>query len=96
MDGLLGRMSLLMRSSAKNRLIYELVIEARRFGENHKDGGYKLDISEISLGARAGLSRETVSREMHKLKYSGLIEIRAKSIIVKDLSLLEDKLGNEA
>jgi len=96
MDGLLGRMSLLMSSSAKSRLMYELILEARRFGISQTDGGFMLNINEIDLGARAGLSRETVNREMHKLKQDGLIEVRAKSIVIKDVGLLEQKLGMES
>lgn len=95
MDGLLGRMALLMRSSAKSRLMYELILEAKRFGESRKDGSYVLNINEIDLGARTGLSRETVSREIYRLKQDRLVEVSTKSILVKDISLLERKLGKE-
>lgn len=93
-DGLLGRITYLMSGSAKSRLIYELIIEAKRFGKNNK-GVTSLDISEKDLGARAGLSRETVSREMSKLKSEKLIEVRSKDILIKNLPALEKKLGQE-
>lgn len=67
-DGLLGRLTHLMASSARTRLVYELVVEGERFGTEREDGAITLDINEKDLGARAGLSRETVSREAHKLK----------------------------
>lgn len=92
-DGLLQRMSLLMGGSAKSRLLYELILEARRFGESSDDGTSLLAVSEKTLGARAGLSRETVSREVQKLKRDDLIEVRANGILVKDMQALEVKLG---
>jgi CRP/FNR family cyclic AMP-dependent transcriptional regulator len=94
LDGLLGRMTYLMASSARSRLIYELLIEARRFGTQEGEGCV-LDITEKGLGARAGLSRETVSREIHKLKEEDLIEIRNKDILLKNIVALEQKLGQE-
>lgn len=91
-DGLLGRMSFLMSGSAKSRLIYELIIESRRFGQLAKDGSYTIDINEKDLGARAGLSRETISREMHKLKDENLVEVLPKNIVIKNIKDLEKKI----
>jgi len=92
MDGLLGRMTHLMASSAKDRLIYELVIESRRFG-NKKSSRQVLNINEIDLAARAGLSRETVSREMQSLKQAGLVSVTDSRIVVNDLKTLEKQIG---
>ena len=94
-EGLLGRMSYLMAGSAKGRLLYELVIEARRFGTLLEDGSCVLTISEKDMGARAGLSRETVSRTIHTLKASGLVKIRSKDILITSLRELEQSLGQE-
>lgn len=94
-DGLLGRMAHLMSSSAKSRLLYELLLECRRFGEVQKDGGYLISINEKDLGSRAGLSRETVSREAGKLKREGLLEIRHNNIFIKDIAALEKRLSKE-
>ncbi len=95
MDGLSGRIVHLMSGSAESRLLYELIIECRRFGEKNKDGGYFLSTSEIDLAARSGLSRETVSREIRKVKDDGLVSVSSKGILVKDLSALEEKIGME-
>jgi CRP-like cAMP-binding protein len=91
-DGLLGRMAALMSGSAKKRLIYELVIEASRLGVKQTDGSCLVTLREKDLGARAGLSRETVSREMHKLKIGKLISIKGKGIIITNLKLLKREL----
>ena len=95
MDHLLGRIVHLMSSSAKRRLLYELVIECRRSGDENKDGSYKLDINEVDLAARSGLSRETVSREMHKLKAEDLVSISSQGVRVNNLEALEKKIGME-
>lgn len=95
MDGLFGRLVHLMSGSAKSRLLYELIIECRRFGQEQPDGSYKLDISEVDMAARSGLSRETVSREIHKLKDNGLVSVTSKGIVVTDIKQLEKKLGME-
>jgi CRP/FNR family cyclic AMP-dependent transcriptional regulator len=87
-DGMLRRMAHLMVSSAKARLQHELVIESKRFGDA-KAENIKLNISESDLAARAGLSRETVSREIQKLKAEGLIELRKKQVLIPSLDKLE-------
>ena len=94
-DGLLGRMAHLMAGSAKSRLLYELLIECRRFGDKQTDGGCLLAIKEIELAARAGLSRETVSREMRKLIADDVITVSRNGILVCNLDALEKKLGAE-
>lgn len=95
MEGLLGRMVHLMSGSARSRLLYELIIECRRTGQKNKDGSYKLDLNEVDLAARSGLSRETVSREMHKLKADGLAAVSGKGVSVSGLEALEKKIGRE-
>lgn len=85
-DGLIGRMAHLMASSAKGRLMYELLIQCRRFGESHPDGSCTLEANEKELGARAGLSRETVSREMSKLLRDKLVTTKPGHITVVDMS----------
>ncbi|MGZ6005413.1 MAG: Crp/Fnr family transcriptional regulator [Candidatus Saccharimonadales bacterium] len=99
MDGLLGRVVHLMSGSAKSRLLYELIIECRRFGEKVEekveDNSVTLGVNEVDLAARSGLSRETVSREMNKLKTEGLVTVNSKGITVKDLEALEKKIGIE-
>jgi len=94
MDGLLGRLVHLMSGSAKSRLLYELIIECRRFGEENPDGSYSLKINEGDLAARTGLSRETVSREIRKIKTDNLVKLDGKSIQISNLAGLEEKIGS--
>lgn len=91
-DALLGRIVQLMDGSARTRLLYELIIAAKRFGSTEDDERYILDISEKELAARAGLSRETISREISKLKERGLAELKDGRITIPSLSALEARI----
>lgn len=94
LDGLMGRISHLMAGSAHSRILYELLLEARRFGTERPDGGYTLGLSEKDLGARAGLSRETVNRELHKLKEQGLITVGRNDMVIPDLARIAAKAAD--
>jgi len=93
-DSLLGRVAHLMASSANTRLVYELLAEARRFG-TPKGTTVVLSINEKDLGARAGLSRETVSREISKLRAEGLLTTSPKTIALSNLEELRSKLAQQ-
>lgn len=94
LEGMYGRMVHLMSGTARSRLIYELIIECRRFGEKQKNGSYILKANETDFAARSGLSRETVSRELTKLKTAGWVQA-GKNITIKNIALLENALGGE-
>lgn len=86
------RMVHLMNSTAKQRLIYELIRESQHSAVP-KAANYHLSINESQLAARAGLTRETISRAMRELKAEKLVSIESNKIIVNDLLGLETKLG---
>lgn len=88
-DGLLKRMSYLMGSTAYNRVLLELIIAARRFGQKSDKGEIRLDMTAGDLASRTGLTRETVSRELQKLKSEKLVRISLGIIVIPDLSALE-------
>lgn len=87
------RIAYLMRGSLKSRLLFELAIEARRAGTVRDDGGYVITIGEIELAERAGVSRETISRELAKLFKSGdLFARQGRSIVIRNLQELDELL----
>jgi CRP-like cAMP-binding protein len=94
LEGVYGRLVHLMSGTAKSRLLYELIIECRRFGSRQPDGSYLLKASETDLAARSGLSRETISREMKTIKAQGWVTIDKQGITVKDMTKLETALGS--
>ena len=93
-NGMQRRMAHMMGGSGLSRVLFELVIECKRFGELQKDGTYFLAVHEDELARRTGLSRETINREIGKLKRSNMIAVTHKVIIIYDLELLEKKLGS--
>jgi CRP/FNR family transcriptional regulator len=93
LEGFYGRMVHLMSGTARSRLLYELIIEARRFGEKLPDDKYVLQANETDLAARSGLSRETISREMKKLKSQGLVDVTKNKIVIHDLDALKRAHG---
>lgn len=86
-DGIMTRMTYLMAGNAYARLITEIIIHAKRFGN-------PLHISETDLAERAGMTRETVSRGMKTLKEKGLVVFERNKIIIKSLEKLEEELGS--
>jgi CRP/FNR family cyclic AMP-dependent transcriptional regulator len=87
------RVVYLTHGSVRSRLLFELLIEARRSGEEQQDGSYILNVSESEIAQRAGLSRETISREIAKLvKSSDLCKRVGRSIMIQDLHELDEML----
>lgn len=90
-DGLLDKMTNLMTGSAFRRVLYELVVECRRFGKR-TDEGCVIILNEQDIAARAGLSRETVSRELKKVVRESLVRVTRSGIIISDFEKLREKL----
>lgn len=101
LDGLFTRMTYMMSGGAYDRLITEIVIQAKRFGK-HKtapasgkdDGEIEVHVSEKELAAQAGMTRETVSRAMKILKEKGLVTFSKNMLSIHDLARLEEELGS--
>ncbi len=88
------RVILLMSGSTHDRVLFELLIEGRRFGEMRGDGSCVITMGISDLAQRAGLSRETVSRELAKLMESEEVFSRVgRSFVVHDFQALEAKLS---
>lgn len=95
LDGLLGRMVHLMSGTARSRLLYELIIECQRFAKHQPGKPCQVTSSEVDLAARSGLSRETVSREMRKLRDAGWVNVVKGKIIVTDMPALRNAIGHD-
>lgn len=89
----LDRQSLLMAGSARSRLIYELIIQCQRFARRDHHDRYVLDIHEGELAARIGLSRETINREVKKLKNEMLLVLDHQTVIIPSVDNLKQKLS---
>lgn len=94
-DGLLRRMAHLMGGSARTRLLFELLNAAYRFGQHDSTQAIHISLTENDLAKRSGLSRETISRTIRKLKSEGLIQIDSTGLIVTNIDSLEAMLGTD-
>ncbi len=90
-DALLKRLVLAASGIASSRLIFELLIEAYRFGVDLEDNKTLIKVRQSNLAARSGLARETVSRELHKLEANKTVTLTKEGIIL-DKAVLEKKL----
>ncbi|HEU0266170.1 MAG TPA: Crp/Fnr family transcriptional regulator [Candidatus Saccharimonadaceae bacterium] len=88
-DALLHRLALAAHSPACDRLSNELLIEAYRFGTALSATENRIRITHAALAERSGLTRETVSRELHQLAKIGLIRLSRQSIDI-DIKQLEE------
>ena len=93
LDGMFGRMVKLMSGTAKSRGMYELIVDAKRFGTLQHDGSCDLHLHESDIASRSGLSRETVSREISKLKKSGLVAVKGRYLTIGELTDFQRQLG---
>jgi CRP-like cAMP-binding protein len=89
LDSVLERMVHYIASNAKNRLIYAIISECKEFGSLDEDNVYRIDVNEKELGSRAGLSRETVSREARALKRLKILEVHHNYMLISNFSQLE-------
>jgi len=88
------RMAHLMSGVTFNRVLFELITQGKRIGVKQPDGSYSLHLHEDELAQRAGLTRETVNREVGKLKQLGLVEVSHRVLRIKNLAELEALLGS--
>ena len=92
-DGLLLRMVSLMSGDATQRVTTELLIHAKRFGKQSATSAeISFAISEKELASQSGLTRETISRELKRLKEAGLVFFSHGIITIPSLAKLEESL----
>jgi len=95
-DGLLRRMTYLMAGNAYARLLTELIIHAKRFGKkNEKTTRIEIKVSEKELASQAGMTRETVSREMKNLKDKRIVTFDKNVLAINSIEELEKELLEE-
>ncbi len=92
-DGMMLRMVQLMGGSARERLALEILLACRRFGIQTEENSYQLQMTETELASRAGLTRETVSRELKKLARDDILQIKQGDLRVYKIEKLQAILG---
>ncbi|HLC87451.1 MAG TPA: Crp/Fnr family transcriptional regulator [Patescibacteria group bacterium] len=96
LEGYFSRMEYLMSGSARSKLIMEILISAKRFGKKEGDAvTVDLKLTEKDLASQSGMTRETVSREISKLKEKGILTYQKNILVIKDLYKLESELASD-
>ncbi len=92
LDGFFARLESLLLGDAYLKLLTQLVIHTKRFGQkNQNEITFDWHITHHQLASQTGLARETVTREIKKLQNKGLIGYTGKTLFVYDLSKLEQE-----
>ncbi|HCC84411.1 MAG TPA: hypothetical protein DEP87_01905 [Candidatus Pacebacteria bacterium] len=91
MNSLMTRMEVLIFGSANQKVAATIWQNAQRFGKKLADGTIliKLQLTHQQLASLTGLTRETVSIEMSKLKKQKILNYQGKSITILDSSRLK-------
>lgn len=95
LDGLLDQHTILLGSNARAKVLFSVILQARRYGKSTDDGRIRVDATESYLAELAGVSRETVSRQLQELKSRGTINISRGVIEILSLKNLEAELLKE-
>jgi CRP-like cAMP-binding protein len=91
LEGYFLRMESLLSGDAYLKTIVQIIIHTKRFGTPEKIG-YAVDLTQTQVASLAGLTRETVTREIRKLEEKNLVSYRGKHLLVLDLTKLEQEL----
>jgi len=75
--------------SVRERLVYILLSLEERHGYDKESGSLIVDLTQSELAQLAGVARETVSRQLGKLKNKGLISFEDRRIVILDLKRLQ-------
>ena len=73
-NGMYERLIVHGSNKSLQRVLAELTIEAKRFGDKNGDE-YSVKINSSELAARTGMTREATSRALHSLEKSDVITI---------------------
>lgn len=93
MDGLLTSMEYLLSGTAYSRVVSAILLLSRRFGEKDHNGKVviKLPLTHQDIANLSGITRETASLEMEKLKKAGLISYTRSELTILKKSELEEE-----
>jgi CRP-like cAMP-binding protein len=91
LEGFMIRTQYLIRSNATQKITSSLVLLARRFGEKLKTNEVKIIIPQTNtdIANLSGVSRETASIELKKLKDENIITTKNKTTTILDLEKLK-------
>jgi CRP-like cAMP-binding protein len=92
LEGFMIRTQYLMRSDATQKVASSFVLLARRFGETKDSGKVEIPLPQTheDISNLAGVSRETASIEIKKLKDKSIISQKNKRYKIEDYEKLKE------
>jgi len=95
--GLLVRITALEQSRAREKIMFTLYFLAFRYGRQLSAGNFVIDLplTHSIIASLVGLTRETTSGEMNKLKQQKIVDYHAHTYTVNK-PLLERMLGEDS
>ncbi len=83
----------LILGRAHNRVVFALLMYARKFGECTKNGEriINMPLTHKNIGALVGLTRETVSREMERLEQKKIVTKKNGFVCISNMRGLIDE-----
>jgi len=90
---LVGIIEELSFTTVRHRLVSLLCRLAQREGRQTAQGlEFSLPASHQELAAQIGTVRELVSRNLSRLHAEGLVKVEGRTVVIRDLKLLEAEL----
>lgn len=91
LDGFFMLSSTLLSKDAFYKVLSQLIIYARRFGQKNQNSTITFDwrLTHHQLASQTGLARESVTRQIKKLEDKGLVGYSGKKLFIYNLSKLE-------
>lgn len=82
-------------ASVQERIAYQLSLLANKFGVPHDDGLHlNLKLTRNELAQLAGTINESLSRHLTEFKNEGILDLKGKEIVVKNMGALMQRSGN--
>lgn len=91
LDGTIQRLESLAFGSAQAKVAATLLLSALRFGKKNKNQVViDFPLTHQRIASLTGITRETTSIEMKKMKKNGIISYRGKEVIINQLKKLQE------
>ena len=94
LTGMMLRVENLAFQDSYPKIVSLLLYLSKRFGKQNGDETIiELEMSHTDIASWAGVTRETVSRQMEKLQKKGIIANKKRLLVIKDLNMLQQEIS---
>lgn len=92
LEGYMIRMESLLSGNAYLRTVTNILIHSLRFGKTEENKPIELYLTHNQIASQAGLSRETITREIKKLQDKGIVSYKGETLLILDIIRLEHEI----